>query len=147
MKWKEQGADRLRAAGFSEEEVKKWENSGKKGREGAGDDGRLTAADEGVRWAKKGEGREWDRGKVVGEGGIFGEMEMVADAVMTGHSNGILKDDHTIPEDRPPSPPAKKAFKIEKAKPKRERRKVAGGGDLLASLLAGRGGKALGKRG
>lgn len=57
-KWQAQGAERLRAAGFTEAQVEKWEK---------GDEKR----EEDVIWAKKGEGREWDRGKVVGEGGIF----------------------------------------------------------------------------
>lgn len=58
QKWKQQGADRLRAAGFTEEEVSKWEKGGEK-----------READ--VRWAKQGEGREWDRGKTFDdEGGV-----------------------------------------------------------------------------
>lgn len=52
QKWKQQGADRLRAAGFTDEEISKWEKGGEKG-------------EEDVRWVKKGEGREWDRGKLV----------------------------------------------------------------------------------
>ena len=55
-KWQAQGADRLRAAGFTEQEVSKWEKGGEKD------------VDD-VRWRKKGEGREWDRGKVVGSDG------------------------------------------------------------------------------
>ena len=51
-KWKQQGADRLRAAGFSTEEISKWEKSDEK-------------TEEDVVWKKKGEGREWDQGKVV----------------------------------------------------------------------------------
>lgn len=51
QKWKQQGANRLRAAGFTEEEVEKWKKGGEK-KEGD------------VKWAKKGESREWDRGKV-----------------------------------------------------------------------------------
>lgn len=51
-KWKQQGADRLRQAGFTEDQIKKWEKGGEK-----------TIDD--VRWSKKGEGREWDRGKDV----------------------------------------------------------------------------------
>lgn len=47
LKWRQQGAERLRAAGFTDKEVEGWE-SGKKPE---------------VRWAKSGEGREWDRGK------------------------------------------------------------------------------------
>ncbi|KAJ4417587.1 hypothetical protein N0V82_006060 [Gnomoniopsis sp. IMI 355080] len=49
-KWKQQGADRLRQAGFTEDQIKKWEKGGEK-----------TIDD--VQWTKKGEGREWDRGK------------------------------------------------------------------------------------
>ncbi|KAF2146355.1 uncharacterized protein K452DRAFT_355756 [Aplosporella prunicola CBS 121167] len=52
QRWKQQGAERLKAAGFTEEEVKRWEKGGEK-------------TEEDVRWRKKGEGREWDRGKVV----------------------------------------------------------------------------------
>ncbi|KXX82622.1 hypothetical protein MMYC01_200818 [Madurella mycetomatis] len=50
LKWKQQGAERLRAAGFTDEQVKKWEKGGEKDI----DD---------VRWSKAGERREWDRGK------------------------------------------------------------------------------------
>jgi hypothetical protein len=60
---KQQHADRLKAAGFSEEEVKKWE----KGDEKTEDD---------VRWSKKGEGREWDRGKVLDDDG---DVDLKAD--------------------------------------------------------------------
>ncbi|GAB1312118.1 Pre-mRNA-splicing factor 38B [Madurella fahalii] len=50
LKWKQQGAERLRAAGFTDEQVKKWEKGGEKDI----DD---------VQWSKAGERREWDRGK------------------------------------------------------------------------------------
>lgn len=56
-RWKQQGADRLRAAGFTEEEVGNWEKGGEK-------------REEDVKWKGKGEGREWDRGKVVGADGV-----------------------------------------------------------------------------
>ncbi|MCJ1293611.1 hypothetical protein MMC34_005166 [Xylographa carneopallida] len=56
-RWQQQGADRLRAAGFTEEEVGKWEKGGEK-------------TEEDVKWKGRGEGREWDRGKVVGEEGV-----------------------------------------------------------------------------
>lgn len=56
QKWKQQGAERLRAAGFSDEQIGKWEKGGEK-------------TEEDVRWAAKGEGREWDRGKVLSEDG------------------------------------------------------------------------------
>lgn len=69
QKWKQQGAERLKAAGFTDEEVKKWEKSGTE----------RTEAD--VKWNLKGEGREWDRGKVVQEDG----------SVKTGAEWGRLK--------------------------------------------------------
>ncbi|KAF2176197.1 hypothetical protein K469DRAFT_723330 [Zopfia rhizophila CBS 207.26] len=56
QRWKQQGAERLKAAGFTDEQVKKW-----------GEGGERTEGD--VVWAKKGEGREWDRGKVMDEDG------------------------------------------------------------------------------
>ncbi|KAI1771634.1 hypothetical protein F4818DRAFT_428457 [Hypoxylon cercidicola] len=55
QKWKKQGADRLRSAGFTEEQVKKWENGDQK-----------DEAD--VRWIEAGAEREWDRGKVANAG-------------------------------------------------------------------------------
>lgn len=62
-KWQKQGADRLRAAGFKEEEIRKWE-TGASGKGTATGDGDETD----VRWKKAGEGREWDKGKVIGDG-------------------------------------------------------------------------------
>ena len=56
-RWKQQGADRLRSAGFTEEEVAKWEKGGEK-------------REEDLRWRRHGEGREWDRGKVVEVDGV-----------------------------------------------------------------------------
>ncbi|KAF3046730.1 hypothetical protein E8E11_009139 [Didymella keratinophila] len=55
-RWKQQGADRLRAAGFRDEQVKKWEKGG-------------DPMEEDVVWTKKGQRREWDRGKVVDDDG------------------------------------------------------------------------------
>ena len=55
--WQKQGAERLKSAGFTEEEVQKWEKGGER-------------REEDVRWKGRGEGREWDRGKVVGEEGV-----------------------------------------------------------------------------
>nr|POE90132.1 hypothetical protein CFP56_20599 [Quercus suber] len=57
-KWQRTGAERLKAAGFTEEEVKRWEKGGEKGVED-------------VKWSKKGEGREWDRGKVIDDDGAI----------------------------------------------------------------------------
>ena len=66
QRWKMAGAERLRTAGFTEEQVEKWEKG--MGGVGLGGGGR----EENVKWAKKGEGREWDRGKVVGIDGEVG---------------------------------------------------------------------------
>lgn len=57
QKWRTQGANRLRAAGFTDEEVRKWEKGGEKD-------------ESDVRWRKAGEGREWDRGKIVSADGV-----------------------------------------------------------------------------
>jgi len=46
QKWKQQGADRLRAAGFTDEQIKSWETGGEK-----------DIND--VRWTKAGQKREW----------------------------------------------------------------------------------------
>ena len=51
QKWKQQGASRLRDAGFSDEQIGRWERSGRE----------KDIND--VKWGKRGEGREWDRGK------------------------------------------------------------------------------------
>ncbi|KAF3390187.1 hypothetical protein F1880_009152 [Penicillium rolfsii] len=64
QRWKAKGEERLRAAGMSEEIIDRWKKNAA-----------VTGADtterdpESVRWAKKGEGREWDRGKVIDEDG------------------------------------------------------------------------------
>ena len=69
-KWRTHGAERLRAAGFSEEEVGRWERSGS-GLAGSGGGGGGAEKDvEDVRWRKEGEGRDWDRGKVVSGDGV-----------------------------------------------------------------------------
>ncbi|KAJ4325522.1 hypothetical protein N0V94_000665 [Neodidymelliopsis sp. IMI 364377] len=62
-RWKQQGADRLRAAGFKDEQVKKWEKGG-------------DPIEDDVVWTKKGQSREWDRGKVLDEDG---DVELKAD--------------------------------------------------------------------
>lgn len=63
QRWKQQGADRLKAAGFTDEQVKKWEK---------GD----SQNEEDVVWTRNGQAREWDRGKVVDESG---HVELKAD--------------------------------------------------------------------
>ncbi|KAI7350353.1 hypothetical protein KC354_g12891 [Hortaea werneckii] len=52
-KWKAQGGDRLKAAGFTDEEVDRWKDGGREKDE------------RDVQWRKSGEGREWDRGKTI----------------------------------------------------------------------------------
>jgi hypothetical protein len=80
--WKQKGAERLRAAGFGDEEIKKWEDSGKE--KGVED----------VKWTGKGEAREWDRGKVVEEVGIPAERkgEVGLEAAWKRKGGGFLKD-------------------------------------------------------
>ncbi|KAK2805594.1 hypothetical protein FQN50_006109 [Emmonsiellopsis sp. PD_5] len=70
--WKRKGAERLRQAGFEEGVVEKW--AGNRAFAGLGGEGASRDRDgdgnvEDVRWAKRGEKREWDRGKVVDEEG------------------------------------------------------------------------------
>lgn len=74
-KWRKSGAERLKAAGFTDYEVAKWE----KGGSGKGS-GEKDISD--VRWNKRGEGREWDRGKTVDGGRVDVKAEW-----------GRLKDD------------------------------------------------------
>ncbi|KAI9645248.1 hypothetical protein NHQ30_005983 [Ciborinia camelliae] len=75
QKWQTQGANRLRDAGFSEEEVKKWERGGEK-------------REEDVKWRGKGESREWDRGKVVrGDGTVGFETGWGTEKVGDGKGN------------------------------------------------------------
>ncbi|TGZ77982.1 hypothetical protein EX30DRAFT_398075 [Ascodesmis nigricans] len=52
LKWKQQGAERLRSAGFAEDFISAWENN-------------ATEDETKLKWAQKGATREWDRGKVV----------------------------------------------------------------------------------
>ncbi|KAJ5555064.1 hypothetical protein N7535_007509 [Penicillium sp. DV-2018c] len=62
-RWRQKGAERLRTAGFDEAAIEKW----KAEPAFAGLDGEGKPED--VQWAKKGEGREWDRGKFVNDEG------------------------------------------------------------------------------
>ncbi|KAG9245351.1 hypothetical protein BJ878DRAFT_501826 [Calycina marina] len=57
QKLAKQGAERLRNAGFAEEIILNWEKGNEK-------------REEDLKWSKRGEGREWDRGKVLDEDGI-----------------------------------------------------------------------------
>lgn len=79
QRWKQQGAERLRAAGFTAEEVGKWEKGGEKRQED-------------VRWSRKGEKREWDRGKVVGEDGVETKAEWTQTKGIYGGRQGGCRD-------------------------------------------------------
>lgn len=69
--WQKAQGDRLRAAGFSEQQVERWEKGGR--------DGSMEDI-EGLIWRAKGQGREWDVGKVVRDDGrIEVEVDMVSD--------------------------------------------------------------------
>ncbi|KAI3131592.1 hypothetical protein CBS147326_5555 [Penicillium roqueforti] len=64
-RWRSKGEERLRTAGIDEAVIDKWKNN----TAFAGVDGESKPED--VQWSKKGEGREWDRGKFVdGDGHI-----------------------------------------------------------------------------
>ncbi|KAL9114234.1 MAG: hypothetical protein Q9227_001656 [Pyrenula ochraceoflavens] len=78
--WKRKGAERLRAAGFGEDEVKKWEKSGKE----------KDAED--VRWASRGDKREWDIGKVVLDSPGPAKGEIGLEAAWKRKDNGFLKN-------------------------------------------------------
>ena len=62
QKWQQRGAERLRAAGFSEDAVSKWASGKQRGPA-------IERDEDEVRWKGKGEGREWDRGKVMTSNG------------------------------------------------------------------------------
>ncbi|KAJ5652235.1 hypothetical protein N7507_009661 [Penicillium longicatenatum] len=62
-RWRQKGEERLRAAGIGEETIDRWKTESAS----AGVSGERHADD--VRWSKKGEGREWDRGKFVDDDG------------------------------------------------------------------------------
>lgn len=63
-RWRKKGEERLREAGFNDSVVERWKNNAAFA---GGDDseGRL----EDVKWSRRGEGREWDRGKFVDDEG------------------------------------------------------------------------------
>ncbi|KAJ5830463.1 uncharacterized protein N7525_008716 [Penicillium rubens] len=62
-RWRSKGEERLRTAGIDEAVIDKWKNN----TAFAGMDGEGKPED--VQWSKKGEGREWDRGKFVDDDG------------------------------------------------------------------------------
>ncbi|KAJ4533339.1 hypothetical protein HRR80_005207 [Exophiala dermatitidis] len=60
--WQAKQADRMREAGFDDDEIERWKASAST-RTGTGD-ADLDLDIRHVKWRKKGEGREWDAGKV-----------------------------------------------------------------------------------
>ncbi|KKK24192.1 hypothetical protein P175DRAFT_0556815 [Aspergillus ochraceoroseus IBT 24754] len=63
-RWKQKGEERLREAGFNNDIVERWKNSSS-----AAPAGDSEGSLENVKWSKKGEGREWDRGKFIDDDG------------------------------------------------------------------------------
>ncbi|KAA8645724.1 hypothetical protein EYZ11_001269 [Aspergillus tanneri] len=63
-RWRQKGEERLREAGFNDSFVERWK-SNTTSATAHDSEGRL----EDVKWSKKGEGREWDRGKFVDKEG------------------------------------------------------------------------------
>ncbi|KAL0938019.1 uncharacterized protein CTRU02_207750 [Colletotrichum truncatum] len=61
QKWQQNQEQRMRAAGYGEDVIKKWKTGDQKD-------------ERDVRWAKAGEKREWDRGKEGGISGLFSEF-------------------------------------------------------------------------
>jgi hypothetical protein len=66
--WRQKGAERLREAGFEEDVVNRWTSHGAFSSSNNGGSEKEKGVDN-VKWGKQGEGREWDRGKVVDEDG------------------------------------------------------------------------------
>ncbi|KAF9889793.1 hypothetical protein FE257_006883 [Aspergillus nanangensis] len=62
--WKKKGEERLREAGFNDAFVERWKTNTTPA---AAADSESRVED--VKWSKKGEGREWDRGKFVDDEG------------------------------------------------------------------------------
>lgn len=67
--WRQKGEERLRAAGFDENTVQRWKEDPAFANGSSNNDAEGRIED--VKWAKKGEGREWDRGKVLNEHGHY----------------------------------------------------------------------------
>ncbi|KAJ5885045.1 hypothetical protein N7495_009555 [Penicillium taxi] len=59
-RWKQKGEERLRAAGINENVIERWKGNAVASKVPVGERGPND-----VRWSKKGEDREWDRGKFV----------------------------------------------------------------------------------
>ena len=88
--WRRKGAERLRAAGFGEAEVKRWADTG------AGSNSAEDRDIASVKWTGKGEAREWDLGKVfvhrdeAGDSAKKGDIKL--EAAWKRQGGGFLKD-------------------------------------------------------
>ena len=85
QQWKRKHADRMREAGFGDDDIKKWEDSGKE--KSAGD----------LKWRKAGEAREWDAGKSApspeeDHGRLSRKMDADLESSWKRKSGGLLKD-------------------------------------------------------
>jgi hypothetical protein len=69
--WKKKGEERLRVAGFDGDVVDRWKSHPAFSLGTTASSHDTEGNIEEVRWAKKGEGREWDRGKVMNEDGVY----------------------------------------------------------------------------
>ncbi|KAK6354923.1 hypothetical protein TWF696_004052 [Orbilia brochopaga] len=63
QRWKQQGRERLKAAGFDDNFIEAWETN-------------TTKDESKIKWSKEKGGRDWDRGKVVDE--VTGEVQLKA---------------------------------------------------------------------
>lgn len=65
--WRQRGSERLRAAGFDDAVVQRWERGQRLRMAGSGGADGDAALDSSFQWVKHGDKREWDRGKVWDE--------------------------------------------------------------------------------
>ncbi|OJJ34140.1 hypothetical protein ASPWEDRAFT_157674 [Aspergillus wentii DTO 134E9] len=63
-RWRQKGEERLRQAGFNQDTVDRWKSN-----PAFAAPGDTEGRPEDVKWSKKGEGREWDRGKFLDDDG------------------------------------------------------------------------------
>lgn len=64
-RWRQRGEERLREAGFNDSFVERWKSNTTSTAAADDSEGRLKD----VQWSKRGEGREWDRGKFFDDEG------------------------------------------------------------------------------
>ena len=85
QQWKRKQADRMREAGFGDDEIKKWEDGGKE------------KSERDLKWRKAGERREWDAGKAAplveeNHGRLSRKADSDLEASWKRKSGGLLKD-------------------------------------------------------